>query len=154
MGRDEQKKVGGAINPGELVLRHPAEEADTVGDIALPRRPLDRFSFGSFADNYEFEFRQPGQRFDHQLVALEGDKIADREQCPTGQAESLPRRVAIVRAESHEVDAIAQHPDPRGGNTELYQPLLQAARHGDQSVRPPRRPLDPPARDRMPCQDV
>ena len=41
MGRDEQQKVGRAIDLGKAILRHSAEQAHTVGDPALAGQLLD-----------------------------------------------------------------------------------------------------------------
>ena len=76
MCRDEQKEIGRGIDFGKAILRHRADQPDTLRDAALARGARDGSPFGSLADDDEFEFRQPGQRFDHELVALQSGQIA------------------------------------------------------------------------------
>ena len=78
MRRDEQKEIGRGIDFRKAILRHRSDQSDALRDAVLARRARDRSPLGSVADDDEFEFRQPGQRFDHELVALQSGQIAYR----------------------------------------------------------------------------
>ena len=41
VARDEQQEVGRAVDFGQAILRHAAEQPDAVGDAALARQPFD-----------------------------------------------------------------------------------------------------------------
>jgi len=151
---NEQKEVGRGVDLRKAVLRHAAQQTNTVGDPALVRQPLDGAAFGALADDHEFDARQLGQRLYHQVVALQRDEIAGGAEGRPRQAEGVPRRVAVAWVKQGEIHPIAQHPHPLGGDAELDQLLLQPARHGDQAVRVFCRPTDPPARNRTLCDDV
>src|SRR5262249_47891368 len=135
VGRNEHKEVGSAVDLGEAILRHAAEQADSVGNVALARYLLYRTTFGALAHDHELESRQLGQRFDHQLMAFEGDKVAHGEKRRTRETEASPRRRAIVWPKQRKVHPIAQHTNPLSCDSEFDEALLQPARHGDQAVR-------------------
>lgn len=65
VGRDEQQKVGGSVDLGKAVLRHPAEQAHTIGDFALAHQPLDTLALGPLSDDHESDLRQLRECLDH-----------------------------------------------------------------------------------------
>ncbi len=143
---DEQEGVGRAVDRWQPILRDAAEHSDPLGDAALARQLPDCCSFRPFADNDELDGRQPGERLDHQVMALQGDQVADREKGGAGQAQGLPSRRAVAGAEEREVHPVAQDSHTLGADPELDQSLLQPVRHRDQAIRPLRRPAHPAAR--------
>jgi hypothetical protein len=65
VGRDEQQEIGGAVDLGKAILRHPAEQAHAVGDFALARQVFDTGAFGPLADDHEFDLRQVPDCLEH-----------------------------------------------------------------------------------------
>ena len=56
--RNEQQQVGSAIDVRKAILRQVAEQADTVGDLALAGELLDRSALRSFADDDKIDSRE------------------------------------------------------------------------------------------------
>ena len=134
MARNEQEQVGGAVDLGKAVLREAAKQTHAVGNTALPRQSLDGSPLRPLPDDDQLDARQPGQRLDHETVPLQRHEIADREKGRRGEVEGLPRGLAVARLELSEIDPIAQHAYPLGGDPEMNQPLLQPARYANQAV--------------------
>ena len=71
-------------------------------------RQSDGRSCRPVADNDELDTRQPGQSLDHQVMALQGDKVADRQKGRASKAEGLPRRLAMTWAKECQIHPVAQ----------------------------------------------
>src|SRR6516164_9497562 len=143
--RDEQQQVGSAVDLRKAILWQMTDQAYTVGDAALAGERLDRGALGPFADDDKINPWEAHERFDHHAMTLQADEIANRQNCWPGQAERASRRVAIGRSEEREIDPVAQHAHAFLNDPKSHQPPFQPSRHRNQSVRPPCRPVNPPA---------
>ena len=141
-GRDEQKEIGRAVNFGQTVLRHAAEEDGR--DRRLRRSRASRSIAGRSGPSPTMTNSTSGiwaSRLDHQTMALQRDQIADREKRRPGQAEGLPCRVTVhVVGIGRDPPRCAARRPVRRATPRSDEPLLQSARNRDQAVGMPRRP--------------
>jgi hypothetical protein len=154
VGRDEQNEIGGAVDLGQAILRHPPEQAHTLGDAAVARQLFDAGAFGPLADDHEFDFRQAGECLDHQPLPLQRHQVADCKKAGPCKAEGTSCRLTVVGPEQRQIYTVAKNAHVVGADTELDQPLLQPAGDRDQTVGMLRRPTDPSARHRVLCDDI
>ena len=70
----------------KTILRHAAQQADTVGDTEFACQRLDCPPLGAVSDDHELDTTQLGQRLNHQRMALQRDEIADRDKGGPGES--------------------------------------------------------------------
>ena len=140
--------VGGAVDAGQALLRHAAEQPHPIGEAELAGQRLDARPFGPVAGNREIDPRQMSECFDDQRVPLQRDQIADRKQGRTREAERAPRRLSVGRRAKHGRSTPLRNTRTRSARRpERDQSPLQAGRHRDKPGGVSGRPSDPSPRN-------
>src|SRR5438132_612992 len=85
-----------------------ASQENAAGEPMLGDQRFEPRTFRPFADDQQGEAGQGGHRLDDEMVALALDQMPDRDERRPVEAEALPRRVPVERAEKAQIDAVPQ----------------------------------------------
>src|SRR5439155_19224518 len=109
-----------AVDFWEHRMRSRAQETNLVGYPNTPHKVAQAITFGTLTNDYKIEVRQLAHRFNHTIMPLAFDKMADRQQRRARQRQLLARDPSIGRAEHGKIDPIAEHFDTVRHSTEMH----------------------------------